>query len=365
MTSSAASDTDSASKRTSGSSARSCSSTARPPPPGRWTSSRTTSGAVRADAGDGLGTSAASPTTVAERRPARRGRRSGTCAWSSTRNTRTRARGRPAHATATRGSSSSTSVPSPGAERTSAVPPSRSSRPVTESRSPRRSAGTASGSKPLPAVADEHRHPLRRHLGEQVGRGDPGVLGRVDQRLPGRAAAARPGRRRPGRRRPRPARRRARGRPRPRRRCRAPARPRCRPAEVAGVVEPRAQLPLLAAGQPADRLRLLGVPLDQREGLQHGVVQVGGDRRPAPPTRTRAARSAARLSSSRRHSGAVARATPSRITRVAAKPLRALASWPVVASSSTTPAAASTPPPASTHRTCGRASVRSRPAAAR
>ena len=42
------------------------------------------------------------------------------------------------------------------------------------------------------------------------------------------------------------------------------------------VVEPGAQLPLLAAGQPVDRLLVVGVPLDQRQGLQHRVVQVRG-----------------------------------------------------------------------------------------
>src|SRR5439155_4887792 len=48
------------------------------------------------------------------------------------------------------GSASSTSVPSPGAERTVARPPWRSMRPTIDSRTPRRSAGTAAGSKPGP-----------------------------------------------------------------------------------------------------------------------------------------------------------------------------------------------------------------------
>ena len=43
------------------------------------------------------------------------------------------------------------------------------------------------------------------------------------------------------------------------------------------VVQPGAQLPFLAAGQPADRLLVVGVPLDERQRLQHRVVQVGGD----------------------------------------------------------------------------------------
>ena len=59
------------------------------------------------------------------------------------------------------GSTSSTSVPSPGAERTSAVPPCRVIRPMIESRSPCRSAGTVVGVEAGAAVADEDRHPLR------------------------------------------------------------------------------------------------------------------------------------------------------------------------------------------------------------
>ena len=53
MTSSAASLTDSARNTTPGWRARTDSMTARPPPPGRWTSSSTTSGAVLPDALDG------------------------------------------------------------------------------------------------------------------------------------------------------------------------------------------------------------------------------------------------------------------------------------------------------------------------
>ena len=43
------------------------------------------------------------------------------------------------------------------------------------------------------------------------------------------------------------------------------------------AVEPAAQLAFLAAGQPRDLARLLALLLDQRERLQHGVVQVRGD----------------------------------------------------------------------------------------
>ena len=56
------------------------------------------------------------------------------------------ARDRSAHAPST----SSTSVPSPGRVWISARPPWRAIRPSTDSRRPRRSAGTASSSKPGP-----------------------------------------------------------------------------------------------------------------------------------------------------------------------------------------------------------------------
>ena len=226
---------------------------------------------------------------------------------------------------ATLGSTSSTSVPSPGAERISAVPPSRVSRPFTESRSPRRSSGTVAGSNPLPrsrTKTDTRSGVTSVYRSAAVA---PGVLGRVDQRLAGGRAEG--GERvvdrgvtdddrvddqrvvgldlgdhagdEPG--------------------------PRAALADDLRVVEPGAQLALLAAGQPADRLRVVGVPLDEREGLQHRVVQVRGDRARSSD-RMRAVRSSARESSSRRQSGAVARTTPVRITRVAAKPLRAAAS---------------------------------------
>ena len=42
-------------------------------------------------------------------------------------------------------------------------------------------------------------------------------------------------------------------------------------------VEPRAQVALLRPGQPGHGGRVVGALLDQRQGLQHRVVQVGGD----------------------------------------------------------------------------------------
>ena len=55
--------------------------------------------------------------------------------------------------------------PSPGAVCTTARPPWRSIRPTIDSRTPRRSAGTAVGVEARPAVAHEHLDPLGRDLG--------------------------------------------------------------------------------------------------------------------------------------------------------------------------------------------------------
>src|SRR6185312_6244629 len=56
----------------------------------------------------------------------------------------------PPPSSGTRCAESDTSVPPPGMERTSARPPARSMRPRIDSRTPRRSAGTAASSKPGP-----------------------------------------------------------------------------------------------------------------------------------------------------------------------------------------------------------------------
>ena len=174
------------------------------------------------------------------------------------------------------GSTSSTSVPSPGADRTSAVPPSRVSRPRHRVTQAAPVVGHRLRIEPLAAVAHEHRHALGRDLGVEVGRGRPRVLGGVDQRLAGggtergellvdRGVAdddrvddqrvvgldlGHHARDEPG--------------------------PGAALAHDLRVVEPGPQLALLAAGQPVDRLLVVGVPLDEREGLQHRVVQVRG-----------------------------------------------------------------------------------------
>ncbi len=130
-----------------------------------------------------------------------------------------------------------------------ARPPWRSMRPTIDSRTPRRSAGTAPGSKPGPrsrtntsmrVVADlgVEPTPARRRRTSRRSRAPRARRPRAPRRAR-RAARRRPRRRRPARR----------GRPRPRRRP-----PRARPARSSArrrpaAVEPRAQLALLAAGE--------------------------------------------------------------------------------------------------------------------
>ena len=171
---------------------------------------------------------------------------------------------------------SSTSVPVPGVLWIVARPPWRSMRAIIESRTPRRSAGAASGSKPGPAVAHEDLGAAVLDLGVERDRLRAGELGRVHERLAGggdqraralveRAVAdghdldrhvvvgldlGRGGLQRA----------------RERRRAGGPR-----------VVQPGAQLALLAAGERGDLARVVGALLDERERLQHGVVQVRGD----------------------------------------------------------------------------------------
>ena len=206
-----------------------------------------------------------------------------------------------------------------------AVPPSRVSRPLTESRSPRRSSGTVSGSNPLPRSrtnTDTRSGSTSMYRRAAAGRR---VLRRVDQRLAGRGtSAARP--RRSGRRR----RRRLDQRPRGRSSISATSRDHPGPGAAGGrrrVVQPGAQLALLAAGQPAD-----GRGSSACRWIRARVCSTESCRCAATVARSsermRAARSASRESSSRRHSGAVTRTIPARITSVAAKPSRALAQLP-------------------------------------
>ena len=142
---------------------------------------------------------------------------------------------------------------------------------------PRRSAGTAARSKPAPRSrtnTDDGVVVRLRVDGDLV---DAGELRGVRHRLARgeheladarrRAARrlrsrARCGRRAAPRRRPRP--------PRARRRA-------MRRRADAAAVEPAAQLALLAARERGDARGLVGVPLDERERLQDGVVDARGD----------------------------------------------------------------------------------------
>ena len=76
----------------------------------------------------------------------------GRCAWSSTITTDGVLIAAPSCV-------SSTSVPSPGSLRISAFPPYLSMRPIIDSRTPRRSAGIDSGSKPGPRSSMKTRAP--------------------------------------------------------------------------------------------------------------------------------------------------------------------------------------------------------------
>ena len=212
MTSSAASDTDSARKRT-GFSASPINGaqrrrTSTPPPPGRCTSSSTTSGRVAVMTVTAWSTSAASPTTstpVTSVRPISACTPVRNIRWSSTSTTRTR---RPLAPLARAGLrsrtgacrlgrlvthdvvsalsiSSSTSVPPSGTARSRAVPPLRCIRPMIDSRTPIRSAGTESRSKPGPRSRTDTKTVLALDLGEDLhGAALATVLGGVHHCFP-------------------------------------------------------------------------------------------------------------------------------------------------------------------------------------
>ena len=297
MTSSAASDTLSARNTTSGCAGRTLRSTSAPPPSGMWTSSSTTSGRRCAIPATASATEPASPTTVtsgtlrsSSARTPERNR-----AWSSTRKTRT---GWPARSwsacsfssTAAIGTSASAGAPRcprpcPAAQpdRT-AVPGHPAAHGVGQAVPV---VGDGVGVEPGPAVADEHVHLVRLDLGVHADLVHPGVLGRVDHRLAGgqhegaQVVVQRSG----PRRRPRGARR-ARRCPRPRRPPRRARRSGPRPPGrtprtpvPAGPVQPVSAARAPGRGPAAHLAGRVGLALDQREGLQHGVVQVRGDLR--------------------------------------------------------------------------------------
>ena len=205
-------------------------STAGPPPPGRCTSSSTTSGRVAVITATACSTSSASPTTstgVAELGP-HAGAEHPVVVDEHDAHPGLAARAAVTVAllVARRGISSWTSVPSPGELRTSAVPPLRSIRPTIDCRTPSRSAGTASRSKPGPRSRTKTVDLLGLDLGVDRTGGAARVLRGVDHRLArGLQQRGEPARRAGSRRRRRPrSGRRARPRPRRRRRSSAAAR---------------------------------------------------------------------------------------------------------------------------------------------
>ena len=161
----------------------------------------------------------------------------------------------------------------------SARPPARVMRPTIEWLMPPRSAGTVSGSKPLPAVADEDRRLVGLDLEVHRDRRRARVPGRVQDRLARRRQQAARSRRCPQSR----TRTTSTGTP-----CSvsidAASSSSAAPSERAhargrrvAAEQPRAQLAFLHAREPHDLARLVGATLHERERLQHGVVQVRGD----------------------------------------------------------------------------------------
>ena len=269
ITSSAASDTDSARKRCAGPPLRSTwRITSTPPPPGICTSSSTTSGSASITSRTASSTVAASPTTSTS--PSSSARTPARNSWWSSTITTLGALIAPV--------TSSTSVPSPG--RGVHARRGRRGAPCGRRSTRARRAGRrarASGSKPGPRSRTNTSIRSGADLGVERDRRRRRELGGVDHRL-ARGGHERLGaRRRAARRRPR--------RPRPARR--APPRPRPRPPRARSrrvgspgsrpPVQPRAQLALLAAGERGHLARVVGALLHQRERLQHRVVQVRGD----------------------------------------------------------------------------------------
>src|SRR5215207_5363854 len=278
MTSVAASDTDRARKRISWSVWRTASRTARPPPPGRWTSSRTTSGRVRRMPSTAASTSPASP-TISNSPPSSARSPERKKWWSSTRKTLiigappwgspnpSVSRLAPRQAQLDLGALAGGGEDGDGA----AVAPDPAADGVGDAAPVGRH---LVGVEALALVAHEPAEVVRLHLDVHRDQRRPRVPGRVERRLlagvdQGPAglvergvadhddvdghvvALLDPGRDRLD------------GRPQP-----ALGRHR-------DPVQPGPQLPLLAPGQPDHLGRGVG-PLDQGQGVQDRVVEVGG-----------------------------------------------------------------------------------------
>src|SRR4051812_37924444 len=270
MTSSGSSETDSARQRAAGASTASRRRISTPPPPGRWTSSSTTSGARATISATAASTSPASPTTATRpsssaRTPARNS------AWSSTSTTlgssvvsviehqlhlralAGRAVDRRAAAVSAHASHDGLAQAAPvgrhgaGVEAVAAVADEDLGVAVDDLDVQRDGLGRAAVPRGVVQRLARGRDQRAVALvevavadGDDVDGHAEGLLG-----LGGRGAQ---------------------------RVAEALVRPR-----LAGARQPRAQLALLAAGERRHRARVVGALLDERERLEHRVVQVRGD----------------------------------------------------------------------------------------
>ena len=263
MTSSAASEADSARKSVSGASSAAPRMTATPPPSGMWTSSRTTSGRCGDDERDGLrdARGLAHELDVALELGAHAGAEEPVVV-----DDRDARHAVPGHGELDLG-------PGAGRRVDRGAPAVAGHAPDDRLAHAAAVVGDGGRIEARAAVAHEDLQRVVGRLGVDVDRRAAAELRRVDHRLARggderlAAPVERRGRRR---RRPRPARR---GRARPRR---PPprARRRARSWSPSRAGQPRAQLALLRAGQRGHRARVVGALLHERERLQHRVVQV-------------------------------------------------------------------------------------------
>ena len=270
ITSSGASETDSARKRAAGRRAgATLRITSTPPPPGMCTSSSTTSGSRPRSCATASSTVAASP------------------------HDRTSAVELAAHARAEQlvvvddhdaglahrapWSTSSTSVPAPGGLHDRRGPPWRSMRPTIDSRKPAPVLGDGGGSKPGPRSRTNTCGRARRRFGVDVHRRPAGELGGVHERLAGGATSASP----PSSSGASPTATTSIGTPWASSTSAAAASSALasgarRPRRAPPPAQPRRSSRSWRRARRGHRARVAGALLHERERLEHGVVQVRG-----------------------------------------------------------------------------------------